>query len=277
MDSEKPQIEELHGLEESLELQRRQALAQILELQDDGAEPAKTEKSRMKLLIVNRELFRLKCQLTKLGGINRMVPKRFASMNKIQSILETLQKSVSLQTVAAVRLREEAEAKVQILKARSDKFEVEKMKKEGEIGELKEEISRVLQAGEDPGKINQKVRIKVQEIEDLDSWIEQLGGAILEAEREISKAKAAHQQEVVRVINEAKALFESEMNDHLAAAAELLDSWPGAVNQIFRDYQFKNPGGHSGVTELASDPDRSLFLCNLTVDGAMGGRFPRPF
>lgn len=237
MDSKKPQIEELQNLQESLELQRRLALALILELQDGGAGPENTEKARLKLAVINQELEQCKFQVKNLRR-QPMAVKTCATPEMLQTINMALQKAINAEVEAAVGVRDEAEVKLQVLAARKVNFEKQEGELTAEITTLKQEISRVLGEGGDPSDINRQVRTKTQEVEDLEGWITQLqGSAIPEAEKALSEAQTAVWRTLLPLAKDAKVQFKELKNEHLAKAAELSDSWTVAFRQFQENFR----------------------------------------
>ncbi len=256
MDSRNPKIEELQALQESLELQRRQVLVLILEIQDSDS-PEAIEVPRLKLAIINQELTRATIQISELKRREYML---FETPEKMQTIAEVLRESVSPAVKEAVQARDEAETKVQILKARAAKFEERKAELEGEIGQLNQEISRVLHEGGDPSEINRTLRAKSQASEDLATWAAELRkGAIPAVEKTLADATIALWSALLGAVNRVRPNFELELNDRLASASELSASWKRVVNNLFKEYR-TGRGPSITAANLIVDQKRTSFL-----------------
>jgi len=258
MSSLKPTVEELHALQESLELQRRQVLALILELQDDGAAPEETEKSRVKLFIINQEMAQAAAQIIELK--RRKHNMSFDTPKKMQVIDQVLQKTVAPAVKEAAQDRNAAETKLQILEARAAKFDAQKAELAGESERLNQEINRVLHGGGDPSGINRQVRTMAQESEDLATWAAQLrSGPIPEAQKVLTEAQSVLWRTLIEEVKKIRPTFDKELSDYLAQASELSDSWGAAVRKFFNEYKTgrETPGSTTG---LIVDHKRTTFF-----------------
>lgn len=251
MEEQYRQVEEMQALQESLELQRRPVLAEILKLHDDGSGPEATEQARLKLAIINRELALIASQIIEL---KRRRSVSFETPEKMQIINQVLQKSISPVVKEAVKAVNEAETKVQILVARADQFEAQKDELAKEIEQLNQESRRVLYEGGDPSAINRQLRAKVQESEDLATWAAELRkGAVPEAENALTDAKNELWEQLDKLVREVRPRFDKELNDYLAQASELSASWPKVVKNLF-------------IREYRTGRDPSIPAGNLVID-----------
>jgi len=259
VDSQKSSVEELQALKESLEMQRRLALALILERQDEGGGPEATEKPRLKLAVVNQELAQCKSQINNLTR-RQLMP--FETPEKMETMKRFLQKSITPALKEAVRIRDEVEVKGQVLSSRLDSFESLKADRMAEREALKGKISQILGEGQDPSEVNLQLRAVTQEIEDLDSWMAQLkDNAIPEAQKALSEAQRAVWKDLLSMAHEAKMTFAQELNDHLAQAAEFSHSWQVAIRNFFEEHRSERGPSDQTLT-LPIDPKRTFFVVN---------------
>jgi hypothetical protein len=255
MESRTQPDDKLQDLQKGLETQRRQILAAILELQDAGASPEETEGVRLKLLVINNDLARCTAKLKERGKRTMGVENQ----DKREIIIKAMQKAVVPALKEVVRLRAEAEAKVQVLEARAENFQAQKLGLEAEIITLKQQIDRVLGEGGDPSVLGRQVREKTGEVEDLRVWLEAvLKNGIPAAKKNLTEARRDIWIVLEGAIGEVKPEFERELNDYLASASELLDSWQAAVRQLFTEYQ-PHQGPSRVILDIPSDKERTAF------------------
>lgn len=184
---------------------------------------------------------------------------RFETKEKVHVIKKAFQKLVSADLKAAIKARDDSLVKIQVLEARKAQFESRKVELGTEIEMLRGKISELLLQGADPTEINSKVRAAAQEIEDIEGWIAQIQkNAIPTAKQALGDAQVAVWNALHDVCRQARDIYSKEMNDYLAAAAEIWHSWGAAMQSFFEDYRdTRGPAPNS--KNLVIDTKRTFF------------------
>jgi BMFP domain-containing protein YqiC len=186
--------------------------------------------------------------------------KTFETPERLSQITASIKKANLAQFQAAIRGRDEAQAKLQALEARMASFAEQMKAVEGEIAGLKLKFSQELAAGGGPAEINKSWQLKNQELADLGDWIEQLKNtAIPEAQKAVKEAETPLRDAIKQAYKKIQTTFEEELAGYLTQASDLFDSFWLAVAGFYRDLGVKNPPPNPSLA-LKFDHDKTRFI-----------------